>query len=94
MKEVRFLKTFTCEVPVFVDGVATDEKRVAVKALFVSTTKGLSGLKTQNIYGSMFLDDDITEEEANKALAVDVDYSAELEFLPIKDSSFYKVVLK
>jgi hypothetical protein len=94
MKAIKFMKTFTCDVPVFENGEPTGERTIAVKAMFVTETVAVGGLKTQRIYGSLFLDSDITEEQANEILSADKDYSNELTFLPIEDSTFYKVVLK
>lgn len=92
---IKFMKTFTCEVPVRdADGNATDEKRTAVKALFSKATKGLGGLKNSYAYGSLFLDEGVTEEEANEVLDVDADYSDEVRFLAIEGSKWFNVVLK
>lgn len=94
METIKFVKTFECQVPVWVDGVRTDEVETRIKALFRRDTKALGGLVAQVTHGSLFLSKDATQEDIERELSTDMDYSKELKFVPIEGSDFYKVVAR
>ena len=87
---IKFVKTFKVEFPVWVDGQPTEEKETRIKALFVREVSVFNGLKTAYQYGSMVLDSEVAQEEADKA-DPNRDWSDELEFVPVEGSNFYKV---
>lgn len=94
MESVKFIKTFVCQVPVYIDGVKTEDKEPRVKAMFVREVTTLGGLSTTKQYGSMFLNREVTEEQAHEVLSTESDYVAELKFIDVEGSDFYKVVAK
>ena len=94
MATIKFVKVFECQVPVWVDGVRTDEMETRIKALFRRDTKALGGLTNSVQHGSLFLSKEATQEDIERELSTDMDYSNELQFIPIEGSDFYKVVAK
>jgi hypothetical protein len=61
METIKFVKTFECQVPVWVDGIKTDEKETRIKALFVRESTAIGGLVVNKQFGSLFLTNTATQ---------------------------------
>lgn len=91
---LKFVKVFKVEVPVWENGVRTEEKETRLKAMFqqARVLNGAVGGKTMT--GSMFISRDWTEEMFLKHWDTTTDYSEVLAMEPIEGSDFYKVVVQ
>lgn len=87
---LNFVRTFTVEFPVWVDGKPTDEKETRIKLLFVERTE-YNGLP-RTTYGSAVINKDWDEQRIHEVYKTDVDYSADLKMVAVEGSEFTKVV--
>lgn len=92
MKTVQVHKIMECQVPVWENDQPTDIKEPRTLVVFKRETSALGGLKTVVQFGSLLLNSGVTVEQATNSLTKD-DYSAEVEFVAVPDSQFYKVRL-
>jgi hypothetical protein len=58
-----------------------------VLVCFKRETNSFLGLKTSHQFGTMVLDEGITEEQAREAIDTDADYSDQIEFIPQLDEN-------
>jgi len=93
MKTVRVHKIMECEVPVWENDVMNDVKEPRTLVIFVRETTALGGLKTVAQFGRLFLNREVTVEQATTALNKE-DYSDEVEFQAIEGSRFFNAVLR
>lgn len=89
---LKFVKVFEIEVPVWVDGVRTDDKETRLKAMFMEN-KSFNGLQVRGKVGSMFIQKEWTEKKFLEHWSTEKDYSKVLGMEPIEGSDFYKVVV-
>ena len=94
METINYIKSFSYEARVFVDGQATGETRMRTKALFMRTVSLFDGLSTTKQFGTLLMTDGVTAEEAEAYFDKDVDYSDVLKFKSIEGSDFYLVTGK
>lgn len=90
---LKFVKVFKVEVPVWENGVRTEEKETRLKAMFMEN-KSFNGLQVRGKIGSMFIERDWTEEMFLEHWNTESDYSKVLAMEPIEGSDFYKVVVQ
>jgi len=87
---LHFVRTFTVEFPIWVDGKPTDEKETRIKLLFVERTE-FNGLPRAT-YGSAVINKDWDEQKIHEVYKTDVDYAADLKMVAVEGSEFTKVV--
>ena len=94
METINYIKSFSYEPEVYVDGQPTGETRMRTKALFMRTVSLFDGLSTTKQFGTLLMTDGVTAEEVEAYFDKDVDYSDVLKFKPIEGSDFYLVTGK
>ncbi len=87
---LKFVKAFTCTVPVWENGEKTDKTEERTKALFVARLSGIA----KGTYGSCFMEPGSTIDSVEGDWSTDLDYSAYLRMEPVEGSDFCKVVVK